>query len=207
MCLMPTTPRRLEMKTRLAMFLVVLSFAFAMEGRSEIQPVFVPIGSASYTVPANKVFVVEVVTCAEAGVLDMLLSPVAFQYFQTPGSTVSLARPLKVPGGTLIGRHDAGVGTWYLAGLLVDPSDLYAAVTSEFESLYASAGDLGGRLRLGSPRPATVKIEKTPNLASPEWTQELSALIERRSGAEHSFTLPAPTDQQQFYRAKARARE
>ena len=167
---------------------------------------------SSYTVPAGKVLVVEHVFAASSGTsvgyyitVGGLLLRVSIS---SGAGTVSWSPSLKLTAGLTINAQDGsqgGVGIIY--ALLVDESDLYAAITSEFESVSAASGDVRGTLRLGSPRPSLVKIERTGGLEADAWTEELSALIQRTSSLNREYVLPLPGENRQFYRATARARK
>ena len=176
---------------------------------AEIQPVMFLItsGGTAYTVPANKILVIEAISLqgGTEGSRDYATIG-SFVWYQETETSQSLPSPIHLAGGNTVWAHDTPpFRQWFFSGLLVDLSDLYASITSEFESLYATAGELHGVLRLGSSRPAQVKIEETTNLTSPEWIEEPAALVARTSSDHRQFTLPLPVENQQFLRAKVRA--
>lgn len=167
---------------------------------------------SSFTVPAGKVLVVEhVFNGAVGNSIGYWIQVSNFSLrvsISAANGMVSYTPSLKFSEGTTLNAQDgddSGIGVIY--ALLVDPEDVYAAITSEFTSLYASAVDLHGTLQLGSPRPSTVRIERREHLGSGEWQPDMETTISNTdSKIARSFSVPIPEGDSQFYRARARAR-
>jgi len=180
----------------------------AIRVNAEIEPFVTNMAAqASFVVPSNKVLLIEHVFTEgtdpnfriEKGALVARLKGIA-------DDVKSFSPPVKVPGGWTV-KNTAYDSSQHVFGLLVAPADLYAAIPSEFKALATVSGGLTGTIELGSPRPAQVSIDKTSELVSPDWTEELTALVERMSATQRKFTLPMPLEDNQFFRAKARAKK
>jgi hypothetical protein len=156
---------------------------------------------ASFTVPTGKVLVVEHVYNSSVDEVVAWINPSTAIPVSKSGYMLSWVPSLKLTAGTVL-RGECAV----VFGLLVDPEDLYASITSEFSSLYASNEHLKGTLRLGSPQPSVVAIQRRNTLDSGLWEKETSASIKATATKTVSdFTIPLPPADSQFYRATARA--
>jgi len=181
---------------------------------SEITPMLIKISSttthytATYTVPAGKVLIIENYTIsAYQGKYvrlykDSDVIPLSPSWSPPPA-------PLKVPEGWTIRIDKVTVGetyTAYLFCLLVDPADLYAYVPSQIDSF--SIADNTGSLtvNLASARPSKISIEQSSDLKT--WESDPSAEVHKDSFDKTQYQVSVTcTNQAQFYRAVAKAQK
>ena len=180
--------------------------ALSREGEAEIQPViFFVAYPDSYTVPSNKVLVIEHISANQTRGLP---TPTAAYVsgcpvYLTEYTTKSFCPTLKVPGGKTI---DSGtLSAIAVFGLLVDPQDLYAQIKTTFQDLAVTDGRITGSLGAATPRPRFTRLETSTNLA--EWAGESTAKLSDRSDKSRcTFDIPIPASASAFWRASSVAR-
>lgn len=212
---------------------------------AEITPVFVQLENqkyttnTTYTVPADKVLVIEHVhvigstnlsaelpfitaSCAvnshyyESGFMPVLWSE-ANRWKDNDGSYhafVTLSPSIKVPSGCTLGitrnsesaPGDIKANIAMLMGMLVATSDLYASIESEVEEIAAAGPDVDMLLRLGSPRPAIVRMDKADDLLSTwEHTRDVTISVTTNPLLRDVTYTPTGNDKE-FFQFRARPR-
>jgi hypothetical protein len=169
-----------------------------------VSPLFVTLFTNSYTVPSGKVLVLQSIEENVGG--SVVVTP--------PGSSLSIgisgnnttAAPnvmsytvaLKFPAGTTF----SGSGSLSaLYGLLVDPTDLYVAMPSSFGQFASVGNTIQGNLNLGSPAPASVRVQSSTNLTT--WNYDATVAV-RPTPQKEVVAITAPQDpsaHQKYYRA------
>lgn len=198
------------MKRWIPIVAVLLVAASAALGEIEVisRQISLP---TTYAVPADKVLIVEHIQIV-GGTADrrFVVSP---QFgtdwvVRLPIDTDTLYSfdpPFRAKSGWVIKPNTIG-NTVSFFGVLVDPEDLYAAVSSEIVRFAAvPGGGLGGVVRVGSSGPVAVRIEGSDDMST--WTREPDVSVSSTmDSALREFQLPTPADQKRFYRGSARAR-
>ena len=169
-----------------------------------------------YSVPTNKVLLIEHVNCASVAnyidlsfVLGGATNTMQFNNL-TPGGTgstsvydVSWPRPLRVPGGYDIRRGPAMSASRVLILLasLVDTSDLYAAIGSQVDNLAMSGGMLTLGIALASPRPAALSLQQSGDLTA--WSDASAQFQSSATSKTDIVATATPGASPSFYRVKA----
>jgi hypothetical protein len=169
------------------------------------------IGTNRFTVPAGKILAIEHIKLSNTnhyiyifeqvnagGFLNEILTGVQGITSFSPSLKITGPRTLQVgPGGAIA----------MIYGLLVDPSDIYAAVPGEFESVRGLAnGSMGATLRMDSPRPVHIQLE-TSSGDPAAWTPLAGVDLRREEEADRIDVADIPPgDPVTLLRAKIRAR-
>ncbi|HLP76581.1 MAG TPA: hypothetical protein VK327_06625, partial [Candidatus Paceibacterota bacterium] len=163
--------------------------------RAEVQAVvlFINTNITNYTVPAGKVLLIEHLSGSEAGnnpatpriivetkILNIVNNGISTMHWGFPvrdkWESVTLARPLRIPAGGIIGilsTGDVGFDNVRMMGLLIDAADQYAAnIGGSVDGVDKAGGTLMAKLTMVSPRPVRINSDISSDLAS--WTPNLT---------------------------------
>ena len=168
-----------------------------------------PTGTNNFTVPSGKSLYIEHISLMDTSQYVVCTAPLpggGMTIFQiSENRRITTFEPsLKLDSGSTIGVSSSGA---LVFGLIVDDSDVYAAVSGEFQSEYVTAaGEVQGALALSSPRPATVKMEVSRDLQT--WFEDPAGVFATRANepTQWNYTAISP-EKTAFFRAKARARK
>ena len=164
-----------------------------------------------FNVPVGKVLLSEHINRITTNSWIVVVSPGLPVWFDSvivlPGGTrvTSFNPSLKVTAGSEIQlRGGSGFTTAIMYALLVDQSDLYAAISSEFSGMSLAAGGADVHIELDTARPAIVKLEESVDLLS--WSTMMGSPVAKASQSKR-YLATIPTDKgKDFIRAKARSR-
>lgn len=195
-------------------FFAGLIALFAQLAPAAIDPVLIRLtyGNQSYTVPTNRILVVEhgyfgEQAAAQFVVISNGASVAGFRVDISWFKQLANVQPtLKIPAGSVVSapgiltNEDQNVT---MMGLLVSPSDLYAAIPSEFQNVARAGADAQSGLALQSPRPARIKIESSEDLIG--WQDRMDALISGGTNRSlYTITIPPDNPLHDFFRADVR---
>jgi hypothetical protein len=110
--------------------------------------------------------------------------------------------PLRIPAGWKLSTVTIQPqSSYWVFALLVDETDLYAAIQNKLENAAVAGGLLSMDVRTSSPRPVRVVVEKAPEPAK-VWEVASEASVSRTADkTKHVASLPAAGDTG-FVRAK-----
>jgi hypothetical protein len=171
-----------------------------------------PANGRTYTVPSNKVFVIENIITSERDENLVITNTNVRIFFglkrnETFEEIINLQPSLKIPGGWTLTIENSADVKIALFGLLVDAEDLYAGIGNSVGGLARTgSGTLQTTVGLDAGRQAIVKLQESLDLATwAERTDVASAL--GTSHAEHVITVPINTSvEEAFQRAMIRSR-
>lgn len=159
--------------------------------------------TTTYTVPTGKVFVWSAYRCyanydVEIKAPDNTVDPIPYT---STAQLQTFQLPLMIPEGYMLRVKTGAAGSKAtLYGSVVDPTDLYVGIRSQFNNV-ASAGDsFSGLLALASPRPAKVQIEESPDLTS--WGDSAATVVRTEDAGLWQFTTDTAASSNSFFRAK-----
>ncbi len=187
--------------------------------QAEVVPAFIRLRDTTagnereYMVPAGKIFIMEYVTvdipALNATPDDILLrlyrirsnfssSSLIVNIYKIVGKyesdeLVKLNPPLRLSAGEKI-RTPSSTGTsgevYFLQGLLIDESDLYANVDVELKNTRVAGGKLMADASLASPRPVVTKVEASTDLQSFE-TDPSAAVTQTSDPSQATVSVDA----------------
>jgi len=187
-------------------------------GFSAVEPVVISLlVGDSYTVPANKVLVIESVSSFDSSTeygscwIEIVSNgstngPILI----TPNASASIAtydKSLKIPAGSIITRSNLGyplTSTLTMFCLLVDYSELYASIESQTDGYLAQNNVFSFDVNTASARPMRIFTEGTSGLTT-GW-EPVDATIERKNSG--TYTVAIATDSDSYFAKYAvRSRE
>jgi hypothetical protein len=169
-------------------------------------------GSPTYGVPTNKVLVLQVVSTPGAscnGGNNLALTPpngIGTANIYVPTAMYYLSNSLKLPAGTTLSNNCASMPLG-IFGLLVDPTDLYAGIgySSTIENVAVNQGVMSGELALSTPRPASVQMQSSTNLA--DWQTDTNVVTQPTADKTRVvFSTSVDPVQNRYLRAAVRPR-
>ena len=206
--------------------LVVITVLAMVSASAAVQTVLFQVTSnASFPVPAGKVLIVERMVEDEIP-LSSIQNYVEF-YLTNNVAQISLgveekgntglinspkiSVPFKVPGMWTVAVQSYQLNppegdieysrSFWLFGLLVDNSDLYASLKSEIKDVEKQGGTLAMEIQTSSPRPAKVTVEKS-NPVGENWQPATEAVVTpTEDKTKYVATVPVDQDKN-FFRAK-----
>ena len=169
-------------------------------------------GSASYTVPAGKVVILQQVQLpsSASGSSSLITIQDASNGQSTavfvPGANTNIYRfatPLHLPAGTVIGGP-TGSGNGGLYGLLVDVADMYlfVSVSSTITNVQFANNMLTGELRVASTVPVTIRFQSSTDLVN--WNYDVAVALRPGTDRTRFAFAAAVQDKGRFYRAIVR---
>lgn len=188
-----------------------------------VQPVNIVLhdGNLSYSIPTGKVLQIEhLIWALESDSTHQVISikpvndPTGVGDFQLKFTTdapdsYTPTRPIRVVGGSgaQVSIINNGLADWrdvMIVGLLIDPEDLYADISTELLDPRMEDGRLVADLQYASPRPRVVSIESSPDLLA--YTEDPTAVLSETTSPSLSIASISASHDQRFMRAKAIAR-
>jgi len=170
--------------------------------------------SATYTVPAGKVLILQQVALPQGAGVSPTLTVIGTT---GPGGQVTLpgantnglytfAKPLHLPATVQI-SGPTGSGTVGLFGLLVDVSDMYlfTSVSSTFTNVNLAGNMLTGELQVSTTQPVNIRFQSSTNLV--DWNYDVAVVL--HPGADKTlYTFAAAIGGRgRFYRVLVRRRD
>ncbi len=203
------------------------SIISASELSATVEPAIISLddSSSSYTIPTGKVFIVDSVLwnvgttlpddtsfqlsyhTLNRGSSSFVNFPVVVSTTFTDARLVPLSKPLFLKGGWGVSlKPVAGVVTneFMFIGRLADTADVYAQIPAQLENPGKGDGTLMADLRLASPRPAMIKVEKSTDLAG--FTPAAATITATNSKSLAQLVIPDENERRLFMRAVATAR-
>jgi hypothetical protein len=192
------------MKKLIALLLLVPMVGFGIE------PVIFTLDETkpTYTVPANKVLVIEAIAAGNGYgvmVVNLIIGGITNECSFIPniggvtGGVTPLSRSVKIPGGTVITPATIASDIIYVFfGLLVDQSDLYVYIDHDAGDMLVQDGVFSFDIHAATPRPARVSVEGSMDLLTP-W-QPVDASVKKKS--PDSYTVSIPMEDEEKYFAK-----
>ncbi len=192
---------------------IIITFLLApLISLGVIEPVIIKLelGGESYTVPANKVLVIENVLVDEEldshrsaylGIISdgVTNAPMRLKYI----STFYFDKPLKIPPASVLfnagGQYYPGPFTIFC--LLVDPSDLYVRIDNQSGNMLVQDNTFSFDVVTASPRPARIAVESSNDLAT--W-QPADTTIEKMSPVTYTISIPVEDEVKYFARYTVR---
>ncbi len=171
-----------------------------------IEPVIFKLKGApiTYTVPSEKILLIEHVIASEEDGYDINLT---WDFITTNGTysididrnhnethvqgILSFNKPLKIPGGTKIQAnittHEDPNG-YIVFGLLADQADLYASIETQSDGMLCRNGTFSYDVLAASARPGKIKLQGSTDLE--EWHPIVDATIAKINPSSHSVSVP-----------------
>ncbi len=190
-----------------------------------IEPITIELSNQtqSYTVPTNKVLLIENLAITQKDEPDF---PVHFSYFSlsinwngtsrllrfnpdtgAPLGTLflTLPKPLKLRAGAVVSIeiNNSQVSSWdsqsaclCVIGILIDPADLYASIETQSDEMLCRNGTFSYAVLAASPRPGKIKLQGSTDLE--EWHPIVDATIAKIDPSSHSVSVPI-ADNEKYY--------
>jgi hypothetical protein len=172
---------------------------------SGIEPLIIKLeqGGASYTVPSNKVLVIEHVLRPgnlAGGDIGFISAGVTHGPVPIGGHTGGPLsnRTIKIPSSTEIYNASTQVGDSYvltLFCLLVDPVDLYAHINSQSGNRMVANDSFAVDVKTSSPRPAKIAVKNSSDLVA---RKSAGATVKKKAPDTYTISIPAEDQKRHF---------